>query len=541
MFKRKKTVFLFCLLTGLFIFITPRPYGQEDFMDEMRLFVNKPEIFRTNVPKRIVIGNPQVVEVSSVTEKEIDVLPKTQGVTTFVFWDAEGEHSFRLRVIAEDLSEVKIRIDAILKELNYPKINTRVVETGEKLLLMGSVTTEKEKEQLTRALEDILKEKSSRIINLIEVKEQNVVVEIEAEILELDADVSKTIGFTMPTSISMAEPTGAYPLSVGRGAAKALFHVFSWPRSALFTAKIDALVQEGKARILSKPRLACQSGKEAELLIGGEKPTFSTQVASAGGTGADVSYKQYGIKMKVKPTVMENDRINVALNVDISEVGAAETIGTTSTGQTTALAYPTSKRNVATELLLENGQTLSIAGLIKQKDEVDINKTAFLGDIPIVGALFRKRTTKSGGGFGERGNIELVILLTPKIVAKYTDDEDANKQNVQIKSSEGQTTAPKVGPLVEYSELVKKYIMDNFIYPPFAKESGLKGACRLSVHLGPSGELLDVVVKSSTGNKGLTDYAISEVRRLHSYPPFLSSMEQKELWIDVPIVYQAEE
>ncbi|MCX5712091.1 MAG: type II and III secretion system protein, partial [Candidatus Omnitrophica bacterium] len=250
--------------------------------------------------------------------------------------------------------------------------------------------------------------------------------------MELDKDATTQLGFTWPSQINITEMgspgipvTGA--VSVTQGATPSttftttpgqtnwgqLFRVLDVSRQA-FTLTLDALQRDGKARILSRPRLACQSGKEAELLVGGEKPTFTTDVASAGGTGTSVEYKEYGIKLRIKPTVTDDFRIKVSLNVEISEVGEAETIGTTTS--VTAKAYPLSKRNISTEMYLNDGQTLSIGGLIKQKEEQQNQSVPFLGKLPILGPLFRSKLTSSGGGAGNRGDTELFITLTPTLI-----------------------------------------------------------------------------------------------------------------------------
>jgi len=309
-----------------------------------------------------------------------------------------------------------------------------------------------------------------------------------------------------------------------------------------------ALVEQGKARILSRPRLVCQSGKEAELLVGGEKPIMTTQSVSGGGQSTQVEYKEYGIKMKIKPIITGDKRIKLALNIEVSDVGTAETLGSTSTTltttstSTTAKAYPLSKRNVSTELYINDGQTLSIGGLRKQKSEELISKTPGFGDIPIIGLFFRKKVSKVGGGSGEKGDTELFITLTPTIIMTKEEPPVPEKEKPQIKT-QIIVEAPVVkeagppNPLQDYINIIKRRIMDNLTYPSSAKEAGFQGVTRLNLQLSYRGELLDAAVKESSGYKILDDNALATAKGVASYPPFPPSMDEKKLWIEIPIAY----
>lgn len=488
-------------------------YALEEEQEELKLYLNEPEVLAVRTPKRIVIGNPNIVDVTNVSKNEITLNPKAIGTTSFILDDNFGEQFYKIRVLPEDIRDIKERVDNLLKSLNLPNVYTQTAEEEGKVLILGSVKNNADREKISLALGP-LKEKT---IDLIALKEEEAVVEIDVQVLELNKDATKTLGFTMPSAISVVETPGRFSKAF-RASFDAIFHVFDWPRSD-FTARLDALVQEGKAKILSRPRLACQSGKEAEMIVGGEKPILTTQTVTGGGTGTEVDYKEFGIKLKIKPTVSDVDNIQLALNVEVSDVGTADTLG--SSTAPTAKAYPLSKRNVSTQIYLKDGQTLAIGGLIKQKKEEDLTKTAFLGDIPILGALFRKRTTKIGGGQGERGDTELFITLTPRIVSQ--------KQAPQVKRQD----SPQ-----EYAAAIQKYILQNLTYPQAARKQSLQGTVKLSMLISSAGKLLEVKVKSSSGSKVLDDNAVSVVKNIPSYPAFPASIESKELWIDIPIVYK---
>jgi len=529
---------IFCLIVFLLCLnLTILPlnnYASDEQGEELQLYTGEIKIISVNNPTRIVIGNPNIADVSNATKSEITISPKAAGTTNLVIWDNFGEQSYKIKVFAEDMGYIKSRVDNLLGKLNLPDVHTQIAEEESKVLLLGRVKNPADREKISVALGPSLKDK---IIDLIELKEEGSVVEIDVNVLELNKDATDTLGFTWPGSISVTDASG--PTSTAVTGLRNLFHVSDFTRSK-FNVSLDFLVQEGKVRILSRPRVACQSGKEAELLVGGEKPIFTTNVVSGGGSGTEVEYKEFGIKLKIKPTVTEEKKIKLALSIEVSEVGTVETIGTSSTGTTTASAYPLTKRNVSTELSLNDGQTMAIGGLMKQKTEEDIRKTPWLGDIPILGLMFRKKTTKMGGGSGERGNSELFITLTPTIV--YKDKETPADKTIASNNIPKETTllqTKEIPPnFTNYVRAIQAKILNAIYYPRKAKDAGWEGSVKLSLNISSNGDVKDIKISQTSGYKVLDDAAIDVARDQAPYPPFPPQIESEELWVDVPIVYK---
>ncbi len=509
-------------------------------------------------PTRVIISNPSVADVTSVSKDEMIISAKEQGATNLIWWDAKGQHISQVDVFIENMSPVKERIDNILKEINLPAVFTRNMDSEGKVLLLGSVKTAQDAERINVALSSL----KAKIVNLVQVKEEETVIGIDVQLLELDKDATSTLGFSWPGSSTITE-IGSPALSAVGTAWGGLFRVLNIGRDA-FTLTLDALVQEGKARVLSQPRLSCQSGKEAELLVGGEKPILTTTVAATtGATGTNVDYKEFGSKLKIKPVVTENKKIKLALSMEVSEVGTAEILG--AVNAPTAKAYPLTKRNDSTELFLDEGQTMAIGGLKKQKSEEDIRKVPFLGDVPILGLAFRKKSTKTGGGTGERGDVDLFITLTPTILKEGAKKEEAksetapsakeekpaDKDKAKASSAAKPETAKeksrlasssyaqiKTSPVSEYVRKVSQQIRRNFTYPWVAKEADLQGSLKLALHLYYTGQLLGVEIKESSGYAVLDENAVEMVKKNAPYPPFSPEMKQKEIRIDLPIVYK---
>jgi pilus assembly protein CpaC len=524
---KKISIAVFCLTLSLITGLL----SAEDTAENIVLYTGQVKIFPVNMPTRIVIGKPEIVDVAAATEKEITLTAKAAGTTTFVVWDNFGEQDFNITVYSEDMRQTKQRVDSLIKELNLPKVYTKAVDSENKVLLLGEIKNSQERESIFTALGPL----KDKIVDLTKIKEEEAIIDIDVQVLELNRDATDTLGFSWPSSVTLTDADTATSAATRL---KDIFRITNYTRSAL-NLTLDALVQEGKARVLSRPRLVCQSGKEAELLVGGEKPILTTQSVSGGGTGTQVEYKEFGIKLKIKPIVEGEKRIKLGLNIEVSEVGAAVMLGLSTAPS--ALAYPLSKRNVNTELALNDGQTLAIGGLRKQKTEEDIRKTPFMGDIPILGLFFRKKTTKIGGGQGERGDTDLFITLTPTIITskeESTSEKKAVKPEAAATASLVKKEEKPTDPLENYINIVKKRITDKLTYPSLAREAGFQGTVKLNLHLSWRGEPLNVAVKESSGYKILDEDALSTAKGIVSYPPFPPSMDQKELWIEIPIIYR---
>lgn len=544
--KSKKAVYAAAML-AVFLWQNISPYlacAQEETeaFEELKLYVGQPKNLPAINPKRVAVAKPDIADVASVSVDEVVLEPKSVGVTSLFVWDDSGQRAYLLKVFSEELSVLKQRADSIIGELGLPGVSAKINEPEGKIILAGEVSGINEKERLLSALSSL----KDNILDLTQIKEEEATLDIAVEVLEMSRDASKTLGFTMPSSISVGEPAGRFS-SAFRASMDAIFHIFDWPRDN-FTAKLDALIEEGKARVLSSPRLACQSGKEAELLVGGEKPILTTQVSgTSGASGTEVSYKEFGIKLKIKPTVTEDKRIKVNLNIEVSEVGAAEILG--SANAPTAKAYPLNKRNASTELFMENGQTLGIGGLVKEKEETSKSKTAFLGDIPILGMLFRKKTTKIGGGSGAKENIELVILLTPRIVPRSLSlqrkavskdrlfSNGSSRQQIS-RALDRQAALFADGELGFYAQDIRNLITSSLRSPDFAGGAiGARGTVRLRLRILSDGQLKDAQVVGSSGSELLDTSAVNAIKRLAPFPPFARFTDSGEVSIDIPIVY----
>jgi len=504
----------------------------KDFAEVVRMVIGETKVIPTRSPTRVVIGKPEIADISDVTEGEIMIAGKSPGTTSLIFWDAFGEQSVQVKVFAEDIYAIEERINNLLVPLGYNKVYTKANEDEGRVLLLGTIKKATDRDRIYTAMGTL----KDSITDLITVREEEAVVEIDVQVLELNKGATDTLGFTWPGSIEYKLTDVSKPITIPSNFGE-VFTLNKWTRAAInLNWKLDLLIQEGKARVLSRPRMACQSGKEARLLVGGEVPVLSSTVTGGGvpgttATPGTVEYKEYGIILNIKPTIDDNKRVNINLGVEVSELG--ETVSTAY-----ALAYTFTKRNASTELWMDDGETLAIGGLIKQRSQEDLRKFPWLADLPVLGVFFRKRTTTSGGGYDKLTDSELFITLTPRIV---TETKDAPPKSAEIKKVQPPAIIvdeSTLDPVTRYASVIQKRILDNLNYPVAAKEAGFQGTVRLYLHLSYQGQLLEAVVKDSSGHKVLDDNAVKIAQSMPSYPPFPSTIESKDLWIEIPVTYR---
>jgi len=173
---------------------------------------------------------------------------------------------------------------------------------------------------------------------------------------------------------------------------------------ATWTVFIDALKENGLVKVLAEPTLITLSGKEAKFLAGGEFPIPVPQSTGGAGTTVTIEYKPFGVGLAFTPVVLSNNKINMQVAPEVSELDF-------STG-TSAAGFPVpaiTTRRVATTVELADGQSFAIAGLLSDNVREVVDKFPVLGDIPVLGALFRSTSY-------QKRESELIIIVTPHLV-----------------------------------------------------------------------------------------------------------------------------
>jgi pilus assembly protein CpaC len=354
----------------------------------------------------VSIANPGIADISTLSDKSIYVLGKTPGRTTMTLLSPDGKLISNVEVqVSPDIAEFKERLKQILPG---EPIEVRTANDG--IVLSGTVSSAA---KLDLALDLAGRYAPDRISNLMTVGGTQQVM-LKVRFAEMQRSVSKSIsssltgvanGVTGPqgfetgqfllgsnsvNTATVATKTGTEGVGVLNGAIGGL----------QFAVLLEALESKGVVRTLAEPNLTALSGQEAKFLAGGEYPV---PVAQENDT-ISVEFKPFGVELNFTPTVVDGDNINLVINAAVSSIDTANSLNT---GGLTINAFK--RRETSTTVEMRDGESFAIAGLL-QDDFRNLNgQVPFLGDIPILGALFRSAAY-------QRSQTELVIIVTPHLV-----------------------------------------------------------------------------------------------------------------------------
>ncbi|SJZ44550.1 type II and III secretion system protein family protein [Selenihalanaerobacter shriftii] len=361
--------------------------------------------------KRVAVANPKVADVITISEEELLINGKSTGKTTLHLWTKAGNRLYKVQV---DQDEEPI-INQVEELINIETVE--VAKIDETIILTGTV---KDQNDLRKAkkIADVF---GKKVIDQLKVK-RTLQVLIEAHIFEIDKTNSEELGFDWysvnSAGVDLGSGTALFGEDLYDDSADPVkrdpsprFGLGDSARLSELRARLEALIQEGKATLLAKPKLVTKSGKEANFAVGGEVPIVTSNDSGE----QTVIWKEYGVQFKIKPTVTKSGKLNTYLNPKVSRLDWANAVE----------GLPAIKSSeVATEVVIPDGSTLAIGGLIQHSRSKDIKKLPLLGDLPILGRLFRSEAFREGES-------ELIILVTPKIInSAAASQEEMNENNI---------------------------------------------------------------------------------------------------------------
>ena len=357
--------------------------------------------------KRASLANPEVADTVVLSPKQIYLTGKAIGVTTLTLWKENGDlfSVFDVRV-TPDLSQLREQLHKLLPG----EKDMLVMATHDHITLSGTVSS---LSLQARALEIAEPYAPKKVVNFLSVGGAQQVM-LEVRVAEMNRDLIRRIGVNMNgvgagnnfgvtalhSLTSLAGPGDlSGPMSqLVSGAVNALVRFQTG--DITWTGFIDALKEEDVLKVLAKPTLVALSGQEAQFLSGGE---FPFPIPQAFGV-VTIQYKKFGVGLAFTPTVLSNNRISMAVSPEVSELDFSNAL------QLQGFTVPTiSTRRATTVVELADGQSFAIAGLLKDNVREQVQKFPVLGDIPILGALFRSSRF-------QKNQTELVIIVTPHFV-----------------------------------------------------------------------------------------------------------------------------
>jgi pilus assembly protein CpaC len=216
------------------------------------------------------------------------------------------------------------------------------------------------------------------------------------------AAINGRIGAQVPLGLTALSGATSAPYQVGGGFGKI-------GSSADINGIIDALAGDQLITILAEPNLTAESGETASFLAGGEFPIPIAATGSAGNTSITVEFKSYGVSLSVVPTVLSPNRLNLRVRPEVSQLTSNGAVSVPINGGGTLTIPALTVRRAETTIELGSGQSFAIAGLLEKTSTDNTNALPGLGELPVIGALFKSNDF-------QRGESELVIIVTPYLV-----------------------------------------------------------------------------------------------------------------------------
>lgn len=404
-----------------------------------------------NLPEpvtRRTLGDPKIAEGRMVSPQVLYLVSGNVGTTNAILQGRSGRCVVLEIVVAIDTNAVQAKIHELLPHENA----IRVSAAADSLVLSGTVADAMSAEQAvsiasayvraayqqglgTTATQPVRQTTSAaqaalvpiRIVNMLAVSApQQVMLEVKV------AEVSKTLLDKLGSSVGMSRTNGSWTYRIltdfltgvttggAIGASKAADKFLT----------IDADKRDGLVRILAEPNVMAISGQEGSFLAGGKILIPVAQDNLTGGIRITLEEKEFGVGLKFTPTVLAGGRINLKVAPEVSEL-SREGVGISNSGVGVNSVFPLiTTRRASTTVQLHDGQSFAIGGLIKNTSAANINALPVLGEVPVLGALFRSTDFQTE-------KTELVFIVTPRLVKPLPPNYPLPTDSIGEPSREG--------------------------------------------------------------------------------------------------------
>jgi pilus assembly protein CpaC len=419
MVRHQRLVSSLVLSVGFCITLATQTWGQGLTLPIVA--ANEPQKLNLSVGKSLVLdlpvavtraslANPEIADALVLSPKQLYVTGKSAGVTNLTLWqDSQKIFAIFDVEVAPDLTRLKEQIHQLLPD----EKDIRVTASQDRVTLSGKVSTTG---NLSQALSLAESYAPKKVTNLLEAGGVHQVM-LEVRVAEMNRELLRRLGVNinyvkgngfgvsaLNNLTSLIKPgdsplTAAGPFGIGLSqAVNALFRIQDG--SATWTGFVDALKQNNLVKVLAEPTLIALSGREASFLAGGE---FPIPIPQAFGV-ITIRYKSFGVGLVFTPTVLSANKINMSVTPEVSELDFANAISIQG-----FLIPSITTRRASTTIELADGQSFAIAGLLRDTVREQVAKFPVLGDIPILGALFRSSSF-------QKNETELIIIVTPHLV-----------------------------------------------------------------------------------------------------------------------------
>jgi pilus assembly protein CpaC len=403
----------------------PKAYASGAYRPSTQVLLNVGEGQMINLPRNVAsvwTSNPKAADVYVNSPRQINLFGKDMGEATVIATAADGSVVYGAKVrVNQNISDINDILHQAMPDAN---LNVRTV--GQVAVINGTVASPEDAAQAEMLVKaalnpgvDVTKDGAS--LNIVPVSRVKVAtplqVNLKVKVAEINRTLLKQIGVNLLTQtnggfkIGVLQGGGIYLPPAGSESQTGAGQIIRNPLGStisgvgkLFglnlTSSVDLAEEDGVISVLAEPNLTALSGETASFLAGGEFPIPVSQSLGA----VTIEYKQYGVGLAFTPIVLQDGRISMRVRPEVSQLSDA---GGISFNGYKVPALTT--RRAETTVELGSGQSFMIAGLLQNSSTNSVDKTPLLGDLPILGALFR--STKY-----QRQETELVIIVTPYLV-----------------------------------------------------------------------------------------------------------------------------
>ncbi len=357
----------------------------------------------TRAINRVLVSDDDVAQVKLLEEGQFQVRGTALGSTDIWVWfrDAPGTPVRYSVYVTRDVRELERAVAAIVgPEAMAP----RVYSAADRLVLDGTVDDLVTLERVA----DMARVYDADFVNLLAVRGDHQ-VQLEVVFAEVSRSRLRELGVNLWWDSGSIIPGANLGLSgVGPPGVSEAFTLLGTLATGFdLSASLEVLEQHNLSKVLARPTLVAMSGQQAEFLAGGEVPIPVAQF----GDRISIEFREYGVKMTFVPTVLAGDVIDTRVYVEVSDLATANTLRVTDVTIPALIS-----RKSSSHLRLQSGMTFAMAGMLDERITSTISKVPLLGDIPLIGALFRRVEHR-------RIETELVIFVTPRLVRPLTADE----------------------------------------------------------------------------------------------------------------------
>ena len=399
---------------GLLLAAAMLSFGSASAAEPVEVSLNESKYMAASGITRLAVGNPDIADVQLLSSGDFLLVGKKAGTTSLIVWSDGGRRTeYTVYVAGNDRGMASAIQDAI----GYPKVHVQMMK--DRVMLRGKVENQYEHDTALKIAGLYTGGDGSGVIDLLEMEHPSQ-IRLEAQIIEINSDYTKNLGIqywsqTPGSNSNSGSSTGNTNSGITVGTAGLFYggEDFSSTRKhggwlgshvANVNVTLQALINEGKARILSRPSITTMSGKTANILIGGRIPI----PVSDGNGNVSIDWHEYGMKLNIEPVVDSEDKITSKVHAEVSTLDYSHGV------KIDSFSVPgIATREAESEVNVRSGMTMAIGGLINSEDAKIVSKIPLLGDLPIIGRFFRHTSNT-------RDKREVIILITPTLVADDT-------------------------------------------------------------------------------------------------------------------------